>query len=54
MLDRLYLGFHLRVMIHDGNIDGLSAQVYVDVSGRYGVEEYIDFSRCSAFMLIWN
>ena len=55
MLDRLYLGFslsvidgiHKPVMIHDGNIDGVSAQVYVDVFGCYGVDEYIYFSRCS-------
>ena len=34
-------------MIHDGNIDGLSAQFYVvDVFGRYGVDEYMHFSRC--------
>ena len=29
-------------MIHDGNIDGLSAQFYVvDVFGRYGVDIFI-------------
>ena len=30
------------IMIHDGNIDGLSAQFYVvDVFGRYGVDIFI-------------
>lgn len=29
------------IMIHDGNIDGLFAQVQVDVFGRYGVDIFI-------------
>lgn len=29
------------IMIYEGNIGGLSAQVQVDIFGRYGVDVYI-------------